>query len=370
MIYLGSYIEIRFDSTRSLQKFLYDGEYKIQRKSILPEESIYKKLFLKNIIVRSIGVNKDPLISVIVPVYNAEHYLKECVASITNQTIFNLQIIIIDDGSTDGSGEICDKLAITDKRITVIHQMNSGVSAARNTGLRIARGKYIAFVDSDDILPEDSYANLLSSIKKEYLAMGRIQLMTEKDMLLDSSCFAENEVPREEFLKELFLENKLPYLGYVWDKLYYRSIIEKYQLCFDEKIKLNEDRLFVLTYLFHCKGVVFNESIVYCYRQQSKGVIFSTRKNDTVTDSEMTVIRSFEKMKKICKDYSEELYFICVRKAFECALDLLNRVSKKDVIKRKVLKKFLYKNSCICLKNPQYGIWTRLKIVGHTILEK
>ena len=157
-------------------------------------------------------------------------------------------------------------------------------------------------VDSDDILPEDSYANLLSSIKEEYLAMGRIQLMAEKDMLLDSSCFVENEVPWEEFLKELFLENKLPYLGYVWDKLYYRSIIEKYQLCFDEKIKLNEDRLFVLTYLFHCKGVVFNESIVYCYRQQSKGVIFSTRKNDTVTDSEMTVIRSFEKMKKICKD--------------------------------------------------------------------
>src|SRR5699024_4498424 len=156
-------------STRSLQKFLYDGEYKIQRKSVLPEESIYKKLFLKNIIVRSIGVNKDPLISVIVPVYNAEHYLKECVASITNQIIFNLQIIIIDDGSTDGSGEICDELAITDKRITVIHQMNSGVSAARNTGLRIARGKYIAFVDSDDILPEDSYANLLSSIKEEYL---------------------------------------------------------------------------------------------------------------------------------------------------------------------------------------------------------
>lgn len=313
---------------------------------------------------------KKPLISVIVPVYNAQHFLKECVMSIINQTIDDLQIVLIDDGSTDKSSLICEQLAVKDKRIIVIHQKNLGVSAARNAGLQVATGKYIAFVDSDDILPEDSYENLLECIKDGYLVMGRIQLMSEDGKLLDSSCFGKNEISQEKFLKELFSEKELPYLGYPGDKLYFRCIIEKYHLRFDEKIKLNEDRLFVLSYLLHCKGAIFNENIVYYYRQQSKGVIFLTRRNATVTDSEMTVIRSFEKMKKICREYSKELYFICCRKAFECALDLLNRVSKKDTEKNKILKKFLLENSRICLINPQYGIFDRIKIIGHTLLKK
>lgn len=315
-------------------------------------------------------MNKKPLISVIVPVYNAEYFLKECVISIINQSVYDLQIILIDDGSTDKSGEICDLLALRDKRITVIHQINLGVSAARNAGLRIATGKYIAFVDSDDILPEDSYANLLRCIKEDYLAMGRIQLISEEGELQDSSYFGKNEISQAEFLKELFLEKSLPYLGYPVDKLYYRHIVEKYCLRFDEKIKLNEDRLFVLTYLTHCKGAVFSEDIVYYYRQRSKGVIFSTRRNATVTDGEMTVLRSFREMQKICRNYSDELYFICSRKAFESALDLLNRVSKKDKRKQKILKKFLLENSRICLANPQYKVFDRIKIIGHTLLKK
>lgn len=128
--------------------------------------------------------------------------------------------------------------------------------------------------------------------------------------------------------------------------------------------------MFVLTYLIHCKGAVFSEDIVYYYRQRSKGVIFSTRRNTTVTDGEMTVLRSFREMQKICRDYSDELYFICSRKAFESALDLLNRVSEKDKGKQKILKNFLLENSLICLANPQYKVFDRIKIIGHTILKK
>lgn len=313
---------------------------------------------------------KEPLISVIVPVYNAEHFLEKCIASVINQTIDDLQIVLIDDGSTDKSGLICEQLAVTDKRVIVIHQKNLGVSAARNAGLQVATGKYIAFVDSDDILPEDSYENLLKCIKDEYLAMGRIQLISEDGKLLDSSYFRKNEISQGKFLKELFLERELPYLGYPWDKLYFRNIIERYNLRFDENIKLNEDRLFVLSYLLHCKGVIFNENIVYYYCQRNKSVIFSTRRNATVTDGEMTVLISFREMQKICRDYSDELYFICSRKAFESALDLLNRVSKKDKDKQKKLKNFLLENSQICLTNPQYRVFDRIKIIGHTILKK
>lgn len=312
----------------------------------------------------------QPLISVIVPIFNVAHFLEECVTSIINQTICDLQIILIDDGSTDGSGVICDQFSERDDRIMVIHQANAGVSAARNTGLKEATGKYIAFVDSDDILPENAYELLLMNTKENYLTMGRVQLMTEDGMLQNLSCFERKEILQEEFLMDLFMEKKFPYLGYPVDKLFSRYIIEKYHLRFDEKIQLNEDRLFVLNYILHCNKVVFDEHVIYYYRQRSNGVITTTRRNSTVTDSEMTVLSSFREMQRICRGYSEELYFICSRKAFESALDLLNRVSKKDSSKQKVLKEFLYENSHICLQNPQYGIFERLKIFGHMILRK
>lgn len=314
-------------------------------------------------------INK-PLISIIVPVFNVARFLDECVLSIINQTIQDLQIILIDDGSTDESGALCDQFAERDDRITVVHQANAGVSAARNAGLRVAEGMYIAFVDSDDVLPENAYEILLMNVQENFLPMGRVQLMTEEGMLQNSSCFERKEISQSEFLRDLFLEKDFSYLGYPVDKLFCRRIIENYHLRFDEKIKLNEDRLFVLTYLLHCDGVVFDEHVVYYYRQRSNGVITTTRRNVTVTDSEMTVLRSFREMQKISRSYSEELYFICSRKAFECALDLLNRVSREDASKRNVIKDFLHENSRICLQNPQYGICDRLKIIGHTMLGK
>ena len=101
------------------------------------------------------GICKSPLISIIVPVYNAEKHLKRCLDSIICQTYKNLEIIIVDDGSEDGSGEICNKYAEHDERVRVIHQKNQGVSSARNAALEVSRGEYIAFVDSDDWIEED-----------------------------------------------------------------------------------------------------------------------------------------------------------------------------------------------------------------------
>lgn len=107
-----------------------------------------------------------PKISVIVPVYDCEKYIKKCVDSILNQTFKDLEIILIDDGSTDKSGKICDELKLKDGRIKVIHQENKGVSSARNEGLKIANGEYISFVDGDDYLSEDMYEFLYDNLKK------------------------------------------------------------------------------------------------------------------------------------------------------------------------------------------------------------
>ena len=315
---------------------------------------------------------KEPLISVIVPVFNVSLFLEECIYSIINQTIYDLQIILIDDGSTDDSGDICDQFEEREKRIMVIHQSNAGVSAARNIGIQMAKGKYISFVDADDVLPKDAYKLLLDRLS-DYptLIMGRMQRISECGTLLDMSAkFQTKKVDSSIFLNDLFEEKKFTYLGYLLDKLFLRSIIKMNNLMFDQSLKVNEDRMFILQYVMYIDKVVFINDVVYYYRQRSDSIITATRRSSTVTDSEMTVIKSFKDMQKVCSNYSEELYFTCGRKAFECSLDLLNRVSKEDIEKRKVLKEFLLENSRICLNNPLYGVLDRLKIIEHTILKK
>ena len=108
----------------------------------------------------------NKLISIIIPVYNVEKYLEDCLNSVVNQTYKNLEIILIDDGSTDNSGKICDLYAKKDNRIVVIHKENAGVSSARNVGLKIAKGLYIGFVDPDDYIAEDMYEILYQNIIK------------------------------------------------------------------------------------------------------------------------------------------------------------------------------------------------------------
>lgn len=313
---------------------------------------------------------EELIISVIVPVYNVEHYLTECVESIIKQNIESMEIILIDDGSTDSSGQICDYYATKDGRIKVIHQANLGVSAARNTALEMAKGKYIAFVDSDDILAEGAYAYLIKNSNEASLIMGQMQLMAENGELLDCKLVEESSISKDDFIFDLFAEKRFPYLGYPWDKLFLGDVIKKNNIRFDEEIRLNEDRLFVLRYVLHCQSILLGKKIVYYYRQRSAGVMAITRRNATVTENEMTVLSSFCEMKKLCRYYSDDAYFICSRKAFESAIDLLNRVSKKDVQKIGVLRRFMWENAKICLNNPKYTYVDKIKIIGHSLLQR
>lgn len=315
---------------------------------------------------------KQPFISVIVPVFNVVQFLPECITSIINQTVTDLQIILIDDGSTDVSGEICEEFAKKDRRIKVIHQENLGVSAARNTGLHEAIGKYIAFVDADDVLPENAYEIFLEKMTiPAQLIMGRMQRISEQGELIENVEQSNTEIiGRDEFLLELFEEKYFSYLGYLPDKLFIREVIEKNRLSFHRLIAINEDRLFVLQYMLQMQSVLIDQRVVYYYRQRDEGTIVSTRNCSTVTDCEMTVIKSFSEMQKICREYSEKLYFACSRKAFESGLDLLQRVSKTDKLKQNILRKFFYKNGYICLKNPGNKWIDKVKIIGHILLKK
>ena len=160
----------------------------------------------------------ENLISVIVPVYNVKPYIKECISSILYQTHNELQVILIDDGSTDGSGEICDQFAKQDARIEVIHQKNAGVSAARNAGLQRAIGKFVIFTDSDDKLPATAYQDLLESwTGEDSFVIGRVQYINENgEKLSISSDFGISKIDINTFTRELLEERKFSYLGYLW----------------------------------------------------------------------------------------------------------------------------------------------------------
>lgn len=135
--------------------------------------------------------NNRPLISVIVPVYNSEKYLKNCIDSVFSQTYQNWELVLVDDGSSDASGEICDYYSRSDKRVKVIHQNNAGVSAARNTGIETACGQYIMFIDSDDSITEDCIEILYTYLTNNQadIAAGRTcgekyAWNAQKDMIL------------------------------------------------------------------------------------------------------------------------------------------------------------------------------------------
>lgn len=162
---------------------------------------------------------KQAKISVIIPIYKVEQYLKKCLNSIVNQTYQNLEIILVDDGSPDRCGEICDEYASKDERVVVIHKANGGLSSARNAGLDTATGEYIGFVDSDDWIEEDMYAYLLQGIQKHNADIAVCGIFEElPDRQLCHKWNREEIFDTEGALEQLFLRKK--YSHSVWDKLY------------------------------------------------------------------------------------------------------------------------------------------------------
>ena len=174
-------------------------------------------------------MHQDALISVIVPVYKVEQYLPKCVESILAQTYTNLEILLVDDGSPDNCGAICEEYARKDPRIKVIHKENGGLSSARNAALDIARGEYIGFVDSDDWIQPEMYETLLSGIKKNDADMaygGRYDVDGNTGEKTIGLCPQKEEcISGMEMLGRVFVWDHCD--SAAWDKLYHRSLFEQ-----------------------------------------------------------------------------------------------------------------------------------------------
>ena len=205
-------------------------------------------------------------VSVIVPVYNASAYLEKCISSILGQTFENFELILIDDGSVDNSGEICDEFAARDNRIRVIHQKNMGVSAARNQGLNNARGTYIMFCDADDWVREEWMAGLIGAIKEfpmAWIICGIEYIQNGIHTIIEPfSC--KNDVVRREISDYyLIYENRLD--GYCFNKIYRMDIIQSNMIRFDPAVTFGEDIDFNLKYLKYVKYIVGLPQSSYCY---------------------------------------------------------------------------------------------------------
>ncbi len=242
-------------------------------------------------------------ISIIIPAYNAELYLKACVESVENQTYPNLEIIIVDDGSADGTAEVADELAAQYSNIKVIHKPNGGVSSARNAALAMAEGEYIGFVDADDWIEPDMYELMADAIEEAQLVSCGLFYDSADSKLYTK--YAKGGAKPE------FSDIKSPYggillvtqiSGYLCNKLFRKELVTG--LFFDEQLAQNEDLLFVTQYMASVKKMIKVEKKLYHYRM---GNCVPTM---TFSPRSLTMVRAYEKIwrcyQKQAPDYAME----------------------------------------------------------------
>lgn len=220
------------------------------------------------------------LISVIVSIYNAETYLNRCLESILKQTYKELEIILIDDASTDNSIQICKEYANRDKRITIIHSVqNLGVSHTRNKGLDAANGEYVAFVDADDTIEENFIETMYSNCKKYDVKLCIVNVNYCYEDRIQKPLRMNNAVVNQKEYCQLLINSVK---GFTCNKLYHKSVVEK--LRFDEDISVCEDLLFNVKMLKNIKDVVIVNQYLYNYFQKRNKIYNREYSNKKITE--------------------------------------------------------------------------------------
>lgn len=220
-------------------------------------------------------MERQPLISVIVPVWNGEKYLAECVESIVSQSLEDMEIILVDDGSADGTWPLMERLKAQDARIRILHQENAGVSEARNAGIAISRGQYIRFVDADDLLPPDSMRLLAEKAQAndcDLVLAAYTEVLGHRRYMRDlGKC--EDVVDNDEFLRRLERLSNSFYYGVLWNKLFRGEVIREHRVRFVSGLTWGEDFAFVMGYLAHAERIGYTMTPVYDYRRNPKGAV-------------------------------------------------------------------------------------------------
>ena len=296
----------------------------------------------------------EPLISVIVPIYNVEKYLNRCIESIVNQTYKNLEIILVDDGSPDNCPQICDQWKEKDNRIKVIHKENGGLSDARNAGLDIAQGEYIAFVDSDDYIHVRMYETLINVLLEKDCDIVQCDFskVTDGQHINDDPLdYKIKEYNVKEALYSLINENPLKQV--VWNKLYKKYIFDTLKF---EVGKLNEDDFFTYQAFDKCKKICSINVSLYYYLVRNTSIMgekFNIRRLDGL--EARTNRYNFLKEKYIdLASYDKKVLWFYI-------IYLYQKVLLMDKDKNKTLAKNKIKNIFKCIKNDNIKFNRTLK---------
>lgn len=246
----------------------------------------------------------DQLISIIIPVYNVEKYVKECVARIINQTYKNIEILLIDDGATDHSGKICDECAEKDTRIKVIHKENGGVSSARNLGLELAQGEYITFVDADDFVADDYLEQLYNKMQNSNadLVFCKYAFFDEGTIIQSKETFPEQIIVDKQdknfinFICRFFTWNrKKNIMGSSCRVLYKKEAINK--SLFNTQLRIAEDLLFLVDVILNAHIVSFINKNLYFYRINNNSALHSSYKKDYL-NNQLVLYRELKRLLK------------------------------------------------------------------------
>lgn len=269
-------------------------------------------------------------VSIIIPIYNTSQYLSSCLNSVKEQSYKNLEIILVNDGSTDNSRDIAEEFVKKDKRFKVIHLHNGGVSRARNKGMEIATGDYITFIDSDDIVSSKHIENLVQNmLEKESLCIcNYIKVYHEKEEK------GIQDISSNVISKTYVVENLFDVFGgYNWNKLYDLRVIKEKNIRFDEEIKLCEDLLFSLQYLMVMSGKIYYvDDATYLYLQRENSTVSSFNVETSITSlmaQKKCVNLLRDNMPEVLDKWMKRTVFMC----FSCRRRYMSEKADVNVYK-------------------------------------
>lgn len=300
----------------------------------------------------------SPKVSIIIPVYNVEKYLERCINSVSNQSYTDIEIILVDDGSTDNSGMICELHAKKDSRIKVIHKKNGGLSDARNAGVAIASGQWISFIDSDDWIEEYFLENLVKEAEKnqcEIVGCSYRKVFEDSEYYSVDNRYNLRIYENDEIMSNL-IDNKIQQV--VWNKLYKRSLLEG---IFFEKGKYHEDEFWSYQVLAKVSRYVEIDYVGYNYLQRANSIMgeqYSLKRLHAV-EAKIQRQKFFEvNMPEMVSKGKINLMFTCLYHG-QLAVNHLNKEDEKQAIEylKKIVQVYVLKRNELEMLTLTHKLW-------------
>lgn len=317
--------------------------------------------------------NGSRLISIIVPIYNVEKYLKECIDGILKQTYTNIEIILVDDGSPDNCGKICDNYKQVDKRIKVIHKNNGGLSEARNYGIKEATGDFLLFVDSDDFIAENTCEVLINNIQKYNadIAICNFYYIFKNKRTIINKMSTEKEIQvleKNNIIREYFLNYSVD-LNVAWNKLYKKDIFKGKNAILFPLGKLHEDTYIMYKIYYNLNRLVRINKPFYYYRQRKNSIVGTFSKKNV--EDIMGYIKDYyifsknvdEDLKQMIQVECIKQYIGCIRRSIKA--NIFNDIKYLIYNMRNIVinnTKKIFNNKYANIKIKKYYLLIKLKI--------